>query len=153
MLNFHAIVVTTDLSDLSLRALPYAVNLAERFHATLDVVHVNEPLLPVSELGWVASDAMASQGLRQVEAKTLLDKIVRERVPANVKVTAHVINGHPAEAIAEFARDHNSDLLITYTHGRTGISHALMGSVAEALVRRAPCPVLTVKQPMPVLAQ
>jgi len=152
MLNFNVIVVTTDLSDYSLRALPYAIGLAERFDAKLKVVCVNEPALQVSDVAWVGIDTRASDEERQRDAMNAIEKIIREQVPRGVDVEAKVFTGNAVENIINYARDTNADLLVMCTHGRSGLSHVLMGSTAEAIVRRAPCPVLTLKQPMPVAA-
>ena len=150
MLNFNVIVVTTDLSDYSLRALPYAVSLAERFDAKLKLVSVNEPTLQVSDVAWVGIDTRAADEGLVREAQTAIDRIIREQVPEGVDAEAKVFTGNAVDSIIDYCRDTNADLLVTCTHGRSGLSHVLMGSTAEALVRRAPCPVLTLKQPMPV---
>lgn len=152
MLNFNVIVVTTDLSDYSLRALPYAVGLAERFDATLKILCINEPTVPVADAAWGAFDVRAADNSLLAEARKSLAKIVEEQIPRGVDVEGTVIEGNAVEAIIEFARDQNADLLVMCTHGRTGLSHVLMGSTAESVVRRAPCPVLTLRQPMPVAA-
>jgi nucleotide-binding universal stress UspA family protein len=150
MLNFNVIVVTTDLSDYSLRALPYAIGLAERFDAKLKIVCVNEPALQVVDVAWVGINARASDEERTREAEDAIARIIREQVPRGVDAEARVFTGNAVENIINFARDTNADLLVMCTHGRSGLSHVLMGSTAEAVVRRAPCPVLTLKQPMPV---
>ena len=152
MLNFNVIVMTTDLSGYSLRALPYAVGLAERFDAQLKILCINEPTLPVADAAWGGFDVHATDNALVEEARQALDKIVREQVPRGVSIEATVATGNAVEAIVEFARDQNADLLVMCTHGRTGLSHVLMGSTAEAVVRKAPCPVLTLRQPMPVTA-
>jgi nucleotide-binding universal stress UspA family protein len=152
VLNFNVIVMTTDLSDYSLRALPYAVGLAERFDAKLKILCINEPTLPVADAAWGGFDVHATGSALLVEARRSLEKIVREQVPRGVDAEATVVTGNAVEAIVDFARDQNADLLVMCTHGRTGLSHVLMGSTAEAVVRRAPCPVLTLRQPMPVAA-
>jgi nucleotide-binding universal stress UspA family protein len=69
-----------------------------------------------------------------------------------IDVEAKVLNGNAVDQIVKYAGEVNADLIIACTHGRTGLAHVLMGSTAEALVRRSPCPVLTLKQPMPVAA-
>ena len=150
MLNFNLIIVTTDLSDYSLRALPYAVGLAERFDAELKVVSVNEPALQVADVAWVAPMVAATDDERTVEIKNALDKLIADKVPRGLRAESKVLFGNPVDAIVEFARDSNADLIVSCTHGRGGLSHVLMGSTAEALVRHSPCPVLTLKQPMPV---
>ena len=152
MLNFNVIVMTTDLSDYSLRALPYAVGLAERFDAKLRILCISEPQVPVADAAWGGFDVRAADSALVNEAQQALDKIMREQVPRGVNVESTVVTGNAVEAIVSFARDQNADLLVMCTHGRTGLSHVLMGSTAEAVVRRAPCPVLTLRQPMPVAA-
>ena len=152
MLNFNIIVVPTDLSDYSLRALPYAIGLAERFDARLKILCINEPAVPISDVTWAGIDVHATDDTLLAEARQTLDRIIREQVPNGLDVEANVITGNPVEAIIEYAREQNADLLVMCTHGRTGLSHVLMGSTAEAVVRRAPCPVLTLRQPMPVTA-
>jgi nucleotide-binding universal stress UspA family protein len=150
MLNFNVIVMTTDLSDYSLRALPYAIGLAERFDAKLRILCINEPTLPVADAAWGGFDVRATDNALLAEARATLEKIMRDQVPPGLDVEASVITGNAVESIIDFARDQNADLLVMCTHGRTGLSHVLMGSTAEAVVRRAPCPVLTLRQPMPV---
>jgi nucleotide-binding universal stress UspA family protein len=152
MLNFNVIVVTTDLSDYSLRALPYGIGLAERFAARLKILCVNEPSLQVSDVAWVGVDTRAADEERTRQAYQTIERIIREQVPRGLDIQAQVLTGNAVESIISYARDTNADLLVMCTHGRSGLSHVLMGSTAEAVVRRAPCPVLTLKQPMPVTA-
>jgi len=152
MLNFNVIVVTTDLSDYSLRALPYAVGLAERFDARLKILCINEPAVPISDMTWAGVDVHATDDALLKEARHTLDRIIREQVPRGVEADATVVTGNAVDGIIEFAREQNADLLVMCTHGRTGLSHVLMGSTAEAVVRQAPCPVLTLRQPMTVAA-
>ena len=152
MLNFNVIVVTTDLSDYSLRALPYAVGLAERFDARLKILCINEPAIPISDMTWAGVDVHATDEALLKEARHTLDRIIREQVPNGVDVEATVVTGNAVDGIIRFAREQNADLLVMCPHGRTGLSHVLMGSTAEAVVRQAPCPVLTLRQPMTVAA-
>ncbi len=152
MLNFNVIVVTTDLSDYSLRALPYAAGLAERFDAQLKILCINEPAIPISDMTWGAVDVRATDESLLKEARQTLDRIIREQVPRGVDAEATVATGNPVDGIVRFAREQNADLLVMCTHGRTGLSHVLIGSTAEAVVRQAPCPVLTLRQPMTVAA-
>ena len=149
MLNFNVIVATTDLSEYSLRALPYAVGLAERFDAELKVVCVNEPALQVTDIAFVGIED--SRRERAEITRESLDKVLAN-LPRGIDVEAKVLEGPVVDQIVRYARQINADLIVSCTHGRTGLSHVLMGSTAEALVRRSPCPVLTLKQPMPVAA-
>jgi nucleotide-binding universal stress UspA family protein len=152
MLNFNVIVVPTDLSDYSLRALPYAIGLAERFDARLKILCINEPAIPISDVTWAGVDVHATDAALLEEARHKLDRIVREQVPRGVEAEATLVTGNAVDGIVRFAQEQNADLLVMCTHGRTGLSHALMGSTAEAVVRQAPCPVLTLRQPMTVAA-
>ena len=152
MLAFKVIVVPTDFSDHSLRALPYAVSLAEKFHARLKVVFVSEPALQVADVAWVGIDERSMSQEHLQEARRNLERIALDQVPTDVPVDAEVLTGDAVEAVISYARDVNADLIVMATHGRGGISHVLMGSVAEQIVRKAPCPVLTLKQPMSVSA-
>lgn len=151
MLNFNVIIVTTDLSEYSLRALPYAVALAERFDAKLKVVCVNEPALQVSDAAFVGIDPLISQREHIGAVRDALAKVVAG-LPKSVDIEAKVLEGIAVDQVVKYASEINADLIISCTHGRTGFAHVLMGSTAEALVRRSPCPVLTLKQPMPVAA-
>jgi nucleotide-binding universal stress UspA family protein len=152
MLNFNVIVVTTDLSDYSLRALPYVIGLAERFSAKVKLLCVHEPTPPLAELGWASCSMLEPGDAVLCRARKTLARIVEEQVPPGVEIESEVRTGNAVQTIVEFARQQNADLLVMCTHGRTGFSHALMGSTAEAVVRLAPCPVLTLRQPMPVAA-
>ena len=151
MLNFNVIIVTTDLSEYSLRALPYAVGLAERFDARLKVVCVAEPAIQVSDVAFVGIDPVLSRRQHMEVVRDTLAKIVAG-LPDTIDVEAKVLDGVAVDQIVKYAQEINADLIISCTHGRTGFAHVLMGSTAEALVRKSPCPVLTLKQPMMVAA-
>lgn len=151
MLNFNVIVVTTDLSEYSLRAVPYAVSLAERFDARIKLVCVNEPALRISDVAFVGIDPLVSQREHEGAVRDALAKVVAG-LPKSVDIEPKVLEGTAVDQIVKYASEVNADLIVSCTHGRTGLAHVLMGSTAEALVRRSPCPVLTLKQPMPVTA-
>ncbi len=150
MLKFNLVVVPTDFSDHSLRALPYAVGFAEQFGARLALVYVLEPSLQLSDIAWVGVDERAVDADHMSHARASLDHLARERVPDEIACETHVLHGHPVDAIVEFASESGADLIVMATHGRSGLSHVLMGSIAENVVRRAPCPVLTLKSPLAV---
>jgi nucleotide-binding universal stress UspA family protein len=148
VLSFRIIVVPTDFSDYSMRALPYAVDLAAKYDARLKVVFVNEPSLQVSDVAWVGVDERTVNDDHVREARRHLEKLVLEQVPTEVPVDAEILTGNAVEEVIRYAREVNADLIVMATHGRGGVSHMLMGSTAEHVVRKAPCPVLTLKQPM-----
>ena len=147
MLAINIIVVPTDFSTQSLSALEYAVGMAKSFDARLKVVFVNEPGLKISEMTWVGVEKQSMTGQQASEARRSIEKLVLDRIPVDVPVDANIVYGGAVDSIIEYAADVNADVIVMATHGRTGVSHVLLGSVAEQVVRKAPCPVLTLKKP------
>jgi universal stress protein A len=147
MLAINIIVVPTDFSTQSLSALEYAVGMAKSFDARLKVVFVNEPGLKISEMAWVGVEKQSMTGQQANEARRSIEKLVLDRIPVDVPVDANIVYGGAVDSIIEYAADVNADVIVMATHGRTGVSHVLLGSVAEQVVRKAPCPVLTLKKP------
>lgn len=151
MTQFKTIVLTTDLSKNADVAAAYAVELASKDGATIHLVYVFEPTLYTV----VAPDAGVyydADWLAQLEKESEVNLKVRAanlQVPANVQVVPHFLKGNPAAEIVKFAKAVNADCIAMATHGRTGFSHFLFGSVAEKVVRTSPCIVLTIK-PEPI---
>jgi nucleotide-binding universal stress UspA family protein len=139
------ILVPVDFSPYSERAFSYATTLAQRFSATLALVHVVEdPYTGVwSSEVYVPNVSELFAGLI-ANAEQQLARLTASATALGLTVEATVITGRPAHAIVERAKDGRFDLIVMGTHGRTGLSHVVMGSVAERVVRMAPCPVLTV---------
>jgi nucleotide-binding universal stress UspA family protein len=143
------ILVPLDFSTNSRRALDYAHGLALKFDAALHLVHVCET--PTVMMPGMDAYAIAygdwSQRLGEEAEKELL-KIT----PAlgDAKVTTEVLFGRPASAIVEAAATNKADLIVMGTHGHGAVMHALVGNVAERVVRTASCPVLTVREPKPI---
>ena len=139
------ILVPVDFSAHSEVTLQYATTFATRFGAAVELLHVIED--PYASGAW-SSDIYYSNVPQLLESLTadanrrLLDLKAGLEAQGIVVSTA-VLRGNPARTIAEHAGD-RFDLVVMGTHGRTGLPHVLMGSVAERVVRRAPCPVLTV---------
>ena len=147
MLSINVIVVPTDFSEQSLSALDYAVGLAETYQARLKVVFVNEPGLKISDMAWVGVERRSMDEEQLTEARRSIEKVVLDRIPLEVAADAEILHGDAVVKIIEYASDVNADLIVMATHGRTGMSHVLLGSVAEQVVRKAPCPVMTLKYP------
>jgi len=147
MLPIHTILHPTDFSDRAAHGFQMACALARDYGARLIVCHVYQPPTVVyGEFG-----AAPPPPPEAPEAMT--ERLARVR-PADesIDVRHYVLEGDPATEIVALARDTGADLIVMGTHGRTGLGRLLMGSVAELVVRRAPCPVLTVKTPLPELA-
>ncbi|MGD8413920.1 MAG: universal stress protein [Candidatus Latescibacterota bacterium] len=153
MLSFNVIVVPTDFSDHSLRALPYALGLAEKYGAELKLLYVIEPALQVSDMAWVGVDDRALKDEHGSEARKHMERIVQDQIPREVNAEPLVRHGDAVEEITGLADELEADLIVMATHGRGGLSHILMGSTAEQVIRKAPCPVLTLKMPMQVTSR
>lgn len=135
------ILFPTDFSHSGDAALAYATSLARDMGATLLIVHVEEP--PAAYGGgelYYGVPEPADDELRRMLSEVLPTD------PA-VPFEHRLVTGDPATAIVNLAEMEGADLIVMGTHGRTGLSRLLMGSVAELVVRRAQCPVLTIKQP------
>ncbi|HLG57602.1 MAG TPA: universal stress protein [Vicinamibacterales bacterium] len=148
--HFTRILVPTDFSAPSNGALALARTLATTFGASLHLVHVlDDPFVTAA----FAPDAYAPPpaGLRESwlrGAETLLDQQMPPEEQAQFHTTRAVVFGQPARAIVDYATEHGIDLIVMGTHGRGGMAHLLVGSVAERVVRTALCPVLTVREPV-----
>lgn len=164
---FKHLLVPTDFSEPANNALRYAIEEAVLHHAKVTLLHVlppdtqtdvhyvtGEPLprppggFDPTAGGRVGGSAPVSQPEivrrdRGEEALTQLRDLVANAFQGPWEV--EVAMGHPADSIARVARERSADLIVMSTHGRTGLKHVLLGSVAEKVVRLAPCPVLTVK--------
>lgn len=145
-MHIRTVLFPTDFSELNGPALHYATSLARDSDARLLIVHVAEPLSAYGGGG----DAFYAippddEALRQRLEEVLPDD------PA-VPCEHRLLSGDPAHQIVHLAKQENADLIVMGTHGRTGLMRLVMGSVAEAVVRRAPCPVFTVRQPQHVAA-
>ena len=141
------ILVPVDFSPHSDYALTYAAALAASLRASVHLVHALEPIPPMAVgEGLYLVDIEAMEASVSAEAERRMGEC-RTRVAAQgVAVTSDVLTGHPATVIIDAARRRRSDLIVMGTHGRTGLAHMFIGSIAETVTRLAPCPVLTVRE-------
>lgn len=147
MKPFRTILVTTDFSDISTLAFPPAKLVAETFGANVIVVYVQEKIMPPF-VGEYAQ--MNLQGFLDDQREKLVVELKRfadERVGPGIATETIVATGVPHSEIVRLAQEKNVDLIVLATHGRGFLGHAVFGSTAERVVRRAPCPVLTVRPP------
>ncbi len=136
-----------DFSDTARAAMEVSVDLATRFGAELTLLHAYPiPGYTFPDGSVVASPKMLEELAEQAERHLAEWKREAERLGA-ARVEIAKASGEPASEIVAFAKERGTDLLVMGTHGRTGLTHALLGSVAERVVRRAGCPVLTVRLP------
>jgi nucleotide-binding universal stress UspA family protein len=138
------ILVASDFSEHSARAVSAAKGLAQRFHARLHLVHAfGLPVVTTSPYDVVLTGAILDEA--RARARRSLEEAAQELSAAGVDVEVHLAHTPAAEAITEHARELAADLIVMGTHGHTGLKHTLLGSVAERTLRTAPCSVLTVK--------
>ena len=149
MIAIKNVLVATDFSAPSDTALNYARAMARSFGAKLHVLHVFEPLWITSAdvVGGGVALATMIQGLEDTARKQLDEAVTDQDRRELGAVSEMVTSESPAREIANYAGGHKVDLVVIGTHGRSGISRMLIGSVAEKVVRLAPCPVLTVHHP------
>jgi universal stress protein A len=144
------IVAPTDFSPASALALDAAALLAKQFGASIILLYVYDPTLLSPLYAVPGASALIEATPRAPEfeesIRREMDRLRKERLSA-VPDVEFLVKQHPnaAEGICEAARDLGADLVVVSTHGRTGLSHMLIGSVAERVVRHAPCPVLTLR--------
>ncbi len=147
-INIRSILCPYDFSDCAEHALQYAVAFAQAHDAELRLLHVIEPP-PYSAVDFDAAAEMTQDPLTRMTnaARKELERVADRLRGELHTVHPELLTGPAFIRIIEYARDQETDLIILGTHGRSGLAHALVGSVAEKIVRKAPCPVMTVKHP------
>ncbi|MBX3441377.1 MAG: universal stress protein [Planctomyces sp.] len=145
MPTFHRILVPVDFSDCSERALQYGAAFARHEQAQLHLLHVVQEVLPVTPGGGMVLPQETYVQEIQNSARKALNVLPKAEVAKDVKVTRELRTGSPADATLEYATSHAVDLICLGTHGRSGLSRFLLGSVAERVVQHAPCAVLVVR--------
>jgi nucleotide-binding universal stress UspA family protein len=154
MLPFRRILVTTDFSDTSLTAIPAAVELASHFDAEIILIHVlpvDAPtpwdIPPYADFGLASSPLPEYERQVRQEVERRLAQVAAQHAPNGAKIRALVGRGDPAAEVGRIAIAEKVDLIVLATHGWTGWRHLVFGSVAEKILREAPCPVLSVRKP------
>ena len=146
--NIKKVLVPIDFSDYSKSALKYAVNFAKSFNAEIILVYVVEPIIypPDFSMGQIAMPSINAEWDNR--AKEELQKLAKSEFTSAGNVKTVIKTGKPFVEIIETAKEENVDLIIIATHGHSGVEHILFGSTAEKVVRKAPCPVLTLREPL-----
>ncbi|MFN3530915.1 MAG: universal stress protein [Candidatus Brocadia sp.] len=146
MINIKNILCPIDYSVYSEMALKYAIEFAEKYEAKLYLMHVLDiRVYDISDPDLYNVSIVDTETIEKLRERLL--RCVNEDTKGRIPVEAIIIQGVPFAEIIKASRDYKIDLIVLGTHGRTGLSHAIMGSVAEKVVRKAPCPVLTIRHP------
>lgn len=143
MLTLHRILCPTDFSAVSTAAEAYAAALAARYEARLALLHVDPPVPIMAPYGEVPVDIRMFEEQRAQAERDLAAARERAR-SAGVLVEAALVGGYPGREILAAADEEEVDLIVLGSHGRGGVEHLLLGSVAEKVLRKAPCPVMVV---------
>lgn len=157
MSGFAKILVTTDLSDFSKAAFPLAVDLAKKYSAKITLAHVfEEDLVAVYPIivGYLQPEVIeASRHIEDARSragerlKSIAEHVRSQGVPVDTLLRG---GSKPYLEIVKLAEELPADMIVLSTHGRTGLSHALIGSTTERILRKSPCPVLVVKPQAPL---
>ena len=144
MVVIKNILVATDFSKPSGVALAYGRDLARNYNARLHVLHVVDDAMMryTPEVGFIGADSQ-----REIDASASrdLNALVTDEDRRDLDAVTVIERGiNPADTIIKYAKEHSIDLIVTGTHGRSAVKRFLLGSVAERVVRSAPCPALTV---------
>jgi len=138
------ILVPIDMSVFSVAALQYAEDIAEHFGAEIVVLHIAEEDDLAARIPKKEKEQMTTKEIDQRLKSTIAHMLLDHNVVTQ-SMRIEIRHGSPAQEIVNAAPDLHADLIVMCTHGRSGVSHILMGSVAEKVVRNATCPVLTLK--------
>ena len=148
MIQLQNVLVATDFSETSDVALAYGRELARTFGAALHVLHVVDDVTSRYALDGSLVMPVDLQEDLEASARAQLDRTVGDDDRRELRAKMiHRTSNTPAEAIVDYARKEGVGIIVIGTHGRRAIAHLLLGSVAERVVRTAPCPVLTVRHP------
>ncbi|MBI4444978.1 MAG: universal stress protein [Acidobacteria bacterium] len=140
-MSFERIVVATDFSEGSAAVMGMAETLAGPGSATVFLVHVLEFPMAAAVTGTTQSESEESYR----KAVQQMDQFISKQRPPEIEIRKVVLVGTPAEAISEFARQEQAQMIVVGTRGRSGLARVLLGSTAESVLRQAPCHVLVVK--------
>jgi len=148
-LQLRKILLPTDFSGCANYAFPYAAGIARATGATIICVHVVEPIVPAVGYSGLADPMPIADISDQLEdsAERELPELADCDDFNGLEVEEVIVHGDPAAEIVRVAGEHEVDLIVVSSHGRTGLGRIIFGSTAEAVVRHASCPVLVVKPP------
>ena len=148
MLEIKTILHPTDFSESSKHAMTYAIALSQEFNAKLCLLHVIEEISSALYFDMLQAPPLTQLMINiEKQAKQALDEILPAELRGKLPTDYILRKGVPFVEILQCASQVKADMIVLGTHGRTGLKHALFGSVAEKVVRKASCPVLSVRHP------
>ncbi len=148
MVTIKKILVPVDFSEYSKLALRYAVDFAKHFKAKLYLIYVVEPIIYPADFSMGQVTFPSAELDLNERARDELTNLAKTEIGNSLDYEIIIKTGKPFAEINETASEVDADLIIIATHGHTGVEHLLFGSTAEKVVRKAPCPVLTLREPL-----
>jgi universal stress protein A len=145
MIKIQGVMVPVDFSKESILAVKFAASMAEEYKTRLYVLHVMDPIHPSVRNHMANFEAFEKN--RALEVKADLENAIPGSVKERIPVETILETGNPMHAIVDKAKELGVDVLVIATHGRSGLAHVLLGSVAENVIRHAPCPVFVIRNP------
>jgi nucleotide-binding universal stress UspA family protein len=149
MKDIRTVLLTTDLSEDSKKAVAAALVVAKKFGAKIVLAFVGDWFPPHPEQYYIAIDFDQIRKETRERARADLARFAKENLKPGIDVKLEVPLGVPHVEIVNLARKHRADLIVMAPHGRGFIAHALLGSTTDRVLRQAPCPVLVVREPAP----
>ena len=143
--NPQKILVPIDLSELSRKALACAADLGARYGSRIVILTVIEDRFPYPDLFSFESPTEDYYKVMRERAHVELQKLAQQFPHMKDSIDLYITRGYPATKIVEVANQEKTDLIVMGTHGTSGIAHAILGSVTDKVIRKAPCPVLLVR--------
>ncbi len=147
-LNIKKVLVPIDFSDYSKEALNYSLNFINCFNAELTLIYVIEPVIYPPDFSATQISIPPTEVEITKNAEESLNQLINKEIPSDIKVKSIIKTGKPFVEIVETASEEDIDLIIISSHGHSGVEKILFGSTAEKVVRKAPCPVLTLRTPL-----
>ena len=146
MIKLKKILCPIDFSACSTYALTYAIDLSLKDHASLYLIHVIETY--IGDIGDILKQIDLLLDDNQTDSlKMRLINLIPAEIRTNISIDTLVVKGTPFVEIIKAAKDNQVDLIVMGTHGKTGLDYILIGSVAERVIQRSPCPVLSIRLP------
>ena len=144
MISIKKILLTTDFSENSYCAFPYAIDLAEKYGAEIFLLHVIEPIVAPADFSWGEVSFTEIEEQSYDYSEKTLQRIIEEKFPPDFSVHPIIAHGRAYLEIIETVKSHGIDLIVIATHGLNAIQHLIFGSTTEKVIRKSPVPVLTV---------
>lgn len=146
MIKLKKILCPIDFSACSTYALTYAIDISLKDHASLYLIHVIETYM--GDIGDILKQIDLLLDDKQTDnLKMRLINLIPDEIRTNISIDTLVVKGTPFVEIIKAAKDNQVDLIVMGTHGKTGLDYILIGSVAERVIQRSPCPVLSIRLP------